>query len=139
MQTPACLPRLVGEEARDGIARKKILLFRFNAMNPNWRIAFFDSEARPFEGYCVAEDKGMSITGRKKRPKRAGTKRKEPALRRVWIFDSKKLLPGDVVLERGSAAASRIIAVVTRGPFSRALIYVGGGRDVERCTVELEE
>lgn len=44
----------------------------------------------------------------------------------VWLFDPDALALGDIVLERGSDKSGALIAKVTRGRYSHALIWVGG-------------
>jgi len=44
----------------------------------------------------------------------------------VWKFDHNSLQDGDVVLERGHRVASKGIMAVDRGPYSHALLWLGG-------------
>lgn len=44
----------------------------------------------------------------------------------VFLFDPDRMVLGDIVLERGTNAGSALIAAVTGGAFSHALIWVGG-------------
>jgi hypothetical protein len=43
----------------------------------------------------------------------------------VALFDPDRLVPGDIVLERGGGVGSTVVAAATGGPFSHALIWVG--------------
>ncbi|MBB3349808.1 hypothetical protein [Sphingomonas sp. BK069] len=49
----------------------------------------------------------------------------------LWCFDQNRLLPGDVVLERGHGKFSPLITAVDRGRYSHALIWIGGGEFLE--------
>lgn len=44
----------------------------------------------------------------------------------IWKFDHKGLQDGDVVLERGHRAVSKGISKIDRGPYSHALLWLGG-------------
>lgn len=50
---------------------------------------------------------------------------------RLWTFDQHALLPGDVVLEQGQGKLSAVIQRVDRGPFTHALLWLGGGDFLE--------
>lgn len=49
----------------------------------------------------------------------------------IWKFDHNGLQDGDVVLERGHRAASKGIIAVDRGPYSHALLWLGGSDFLE--------
>jgi hypothetical protein len=50
---------------------------------------------------------------------------------RLWTFDQHTLRPGDVVLEQGQGKFSPVIKRVDRGPFTHALLWIGGGDFLE--------
>ncbi len=52
-------------------------------------------------------------------------------MRKSWIFDPAKLQPGDVVLERGKHLRSKAIALVDRGTYSHALLWLGNTDFIE--------
>lgn len=49
----------------------------------------------------------------------------------LWIFDEAKLLAGDVVLERGSDPSSHIVAGITGGHYSHAMLWLGATDFIE--------
>jgi len=50
---------------------------------------------------------------------------------KAWIFDPSQLLPGDIVLERGSGWRSKGIALADRGTYSHALLWLGNTDFIE--------
>lgn len=54
----------------------------------------------------------------------SGTSGKRPTS--VWKFDHNGLQDGDVILERGHRTSSKGIMAVDRGPYSHALLWLGG-------------
>ena len=50
---------------------------------------------------------------------------------RAYQLDSDRMLPGDVLLERGRGLESAIIRLFDRGSFSHAILYLGGDQIVE--------
>lgn len=57
--------------------------------------------------------------------------KKNPAPAKLYVFDSTKLLPGDIVLEMGAGIRSKAIAAAVGGDYSHALIWVGGTDFIE--------
>ena len=51
--------------------------------------------------------------------------------KKAWIFDPPRLLPGDIVLERGSGMRSKGIALADGGTYSHALLWLGNTDFIE--------
>lgn len=58
-------------------------------------------------------------------------KRTEALVNHSFLFDVRHLEAGDIVLERGRDVGSSVVAAITRGHFSHALMWVGGGDFIE--------
>jgi len=52
----------------------------------------------------------------------------------VSVFNPHRMLPGDVVLERGDAKHSSVITALTGGNFSHALLWLDGTDFIEAVT-----
>jgi uncharacterized protein YycO len=48
-----------------------------------------------------------------------------------WIFDPTKLMPGDIVLERGGGIRSKGVALADGGTYSHALLWLGNTDFIE--------
>lgn len=49
----------------------------------------------------------------------------------AWVFDPRRLLPGDIVLERSESKSSTVITKVDGGSFSHALLWLDGTDFIE--------